>query len=143
MKNLLFMLILLYLTGVAHAQEDVLAEYLHQDKESYLIVIYEAKPAKDTFKNNTQFNATIVQVLNGKKKVGDKIIFNRVFEEKPEDFSRFIGGMFYVRYDKATMNGSPIEGQFYVDSQDPTTLAPYSKKRAEFIFELLKKQKVK
>ena len=39
--------------------------------------------------------------------------------------------MYYVFYHRAPMDGSPNQGQLYIDSQDAVSLFKFSEKRAE------------
>ena len=82
-------------------------------------------------KPQLDFKATIVQVIRGKKAVGQKIRFDRVSDSGFQDVSEYAGEMYFVFYHKAPMNGSPIQGQYNIDSQHPFSMFGYTKNRAE------------
>ena len=108
------------------------AELHNIDNECYLIAIFDTKNGSNRLRiPQLDIKATIVGVLRGKKRIGDKIEFSRLSDEafsKPSDFE---GELCYIIYHKQPMDGSPIQGQFYVDPQDPLSMFKYTEKTAE------------
>ena len=73
-----------------------------------------------------EIEATIVEVYRGKRKIGDRIKFTRVFDGKFGDISHLHGSLYFVRFDKAP---NPAIKQTIVDAQDPQAVFSYT---AEF-----------
>ena len=108
------------------------AELHNEDVECYLITIYDAKAGKNNIKKpQMDIKATIVGVIKGKREIGDKIEFDRVCDKGFREGSKYEGEMYYVFYHRAPMNGSPNQGQLYIDSQDAVSLFKFAEKRAE------------
>jgi hypothetical protein len=97
-----------------------------EEREIYLVVVYNVSRDVPAPMSRMQFEATIVKVVRGRREFGRKIKFSRVYEKVPADIDKYEGGMFYVVYDKSPMNGSPKQGQLYVDAQHPERFFKYS-----------------
>ena len=95
---------------------------LHDGAEFYLICIttVDKKPWHGEWEQ-LFIKATIVDVIRGPKKVGDKIEYNRVLDGKYGDISALQGSLYFVRFDidDETKTSS-------VDPQDPQALFSYT-----------------
>ncbi len=108
-------------------------ETLHvQTSECYLISIYDAKNGKwNNWKSKLDIKATIVGVVKGTKNVGDKISFHRVGDGGFKEGSKYEGELYYIFYYKTPMDGSPAQGEYHIDAQDPLAMYKYSEALAK------------
>ena len=95
---------------------------LHDGPEFYLVCITQAdkKPWRGEWEQ-LFIKATIVEVIRGEKKVGEKIEYNRVLDGKYGDISSLHGSLYFVRFD--IDDETKVIG---VDPQDPQALFSYS-----------------
>jgi|LakMenEpi03Aug12_release.lakeMendotaPanAssembly.Ray.scaffolds.fasta_scaffold164360_2 hypothetical protein len=87
--------------------------------ELYVVVVFGVSPIPNAPKNTMRFEATVVRVFRGGKKIGEKVTFDRVYEAEPLRVNDYLGGIFALVFEKTPMNGSPNQGMLYVDAQDP------------------------
>jgi hypothetical protein len=107
--------------------EEAFHQALHTAPEIYLVCFYqvEKKPwAKEW--ERLEIKATIVEVIRGERKVGERIEFERVLDGKYGDISKLIGSLKYVQYYRKDQEGSPEFGKLDIDPQDPAALFRYS-----------------
>lgn len=97
------------------------------DREIYGVELLGAKAVESSFGKAPRFRyeGEIEEVVQGTREVGEVIQFERVFETPPVDRESFVGGRFYVVYDRVPMNGSPLQGTFQVDAQHPESMWNY------------------
>lgn len=116
-----------YFLPLQASNSDLIEKNLaNKEREIYLVVVYNISREVDAAKNRMQYEATVIKSVRGGKSIGDKIKFSRVYETVPADIEKYEGEMFYVVYDKSPMNGSPKQGQLYVDAQHPERFFKYS-----------------
>lgn len=100
---------------------------LHVAPEIYLVCYYQVdkKPwAKEW--ERLEIKATVVEVIRGERKVGDRIEFDRVLDGKYGDISKLPGSLNYVQYYRNDQEGSPEFGKLNIDPQDPAALFRFS-----------------
>ncbi|MBN8460531.1 MAG: hypothetical protein J0M04_22095 [Verrucomicrobia bacterium] len=83
--------------------------------------------------------ATIVEVVRGDQKVGDRINFERVMDGKYGDISKLAGSLYYVQLYRNDHEGTPNFGKLDIDPQDPLAVFPYSQERSAMAAEHKKK----
>ena len=95
---------------------------LHDGAEFYLICITQVnkKPWSGEWEQ-LFIKATIVDVIRGARKVGDRIEYNRVLDGKYGDISGLQGSLYFVRFDVDQDTKTSR-----VDPQDPQALFSYS-----------------
>ncbi len=107
--------------------EEAFHHALHKAPEIYLVCYYQVDKktwAKDWEK--LEIKATIVEVIRGKRKIGERIEFERVLDGKYGDISKMAGALQYIQYYRNKHEGSPEFGKLYIDPQDPIAIFPYS-----------------
>lgn len=107
--------------------EEAFHHALHKAPEIYLVCYYqvEKKPWGQEWER-LEIKATIVEVIRGERKVGDRIEFGRVLDGKYGDISKLAGSLNYVQYYRIDQEGSPEFGKRNIDPQDPAALFRYS-----------------
>ncbi len=95
---------------------------LHDGAEFYLICITQVdkKPWRGEWEQ-LFIKATIVDVIRGDRKIGDKIEYNRVLDGKYGDISGLQGSLYFVRFD--IDDETKTSG---VNPQDPQALFSYT-----------------
>jgi hypothetical protein len=97
---------------------------LHLASEMYLVCYYKVdkKPWGKEWEQ-LEIRATVVDVVNGPKKIGERIQFVRVLDGKYGDISHLLGSLNYVH--------SHDRGKFEIDAQDPHAIFGYTEERAK------------
>lgn len=107
--------------------EEAFHHAIHNAPEIYLICYYQIdkKPWGKEWEQ-LEIKATIVDVVKGERKVGDKIEFVRVLDGKYGDISMLSGSLHYVQYYRVEEKDAPEFGKLSIDAQDPFALFRYS-----------------
>ncbi len=94
---------------------------IHHNVESYIICVYgiEKIPQRVGYKDQIIIKSTITYAVKGKKKIGEKLIFNRMKDGKFGDVSHMRGRLYFV------FLHSMGSGDISVDPQDPAALIKY------------------
>ena len=93
----------------------------HINTESYLICIYKVdkQPPRIGYPDQINIKATVIEAIQGNKKVGEKFSFERILDGKYGDVSGMAGGLYYV------FLYTNDHGKILVSSQDPNALWEY------------------
>ncbi len=99
--------------------------YRIHDSVEFCLVCYtsvEKKPWRGAGEQ-LLITATIVDVIRGSRKIGDRIKFQRVLDGKYGDISHLSGSLNFIRFDKAP---NPAFKKTIVDAQDPQAVFRFS-----------------
>ena len=133
MRHILTALLITFFYSIASAGERPVEIDSHEsafhimlhDGAGFCLVCYtkvEKKPWRGEWEK-FEIEATIVEVYRGKRKIGDRIKFTRVMDDKFGDISKLHGSLNFIRFDKAL---NPAIKQTIVDAQDPQAIFRFS-----------------
>jgi hypothetical protein len=107
--------------------EEAFHHALHNAPEIYLICFYQVeKKVWAEEWEQLKINATVVDVVKGALKVGERIEFERVLDGKYGDISKLEGSLYYVQFHRNNDEKSPRFGKLDIDPQDPFALFRHS-----------------
>ncbi len=94
---------------------------IHHNVESYIICVYEIEKIEQRvgYKDQIIIKSTITFTIKGKKRIGERLIFNRIKDGKFGDISHMKGRLYFV------FLHSMGSGDISVDPQDPAALIKY------------------
>lgn len=102
---------------------------LHLAAEMYLVCYYQLEQRPLQGGCELKIKATIVEVIRGELKVGDRIEFTRFLDDNKAnqaDFSGLVGSLKYVQYKWNDQSAGGGLGKLEIDAQDPQALFGHS-----------------